>query len=357
MSKLQELGGGQGYLKAGFLGFAGSGKTYTSMLLALGLRKHLKLPGAIAMFDTEAGSEYVAQIVKRETGKALLGIRSRSLGDLIDVGKECEKTGVSVLVADSMTHVWRELCDSYLKAVNDARAQKNLGPRTRMEFQDWGPIKDKFGRWTEFYLNSRLHVIVAGRAGHEYDYEDNEETGKKELIKTGVRMKTEGEFGFEPSLLVEMDRIQVRDAGKLTGRVIRQATIIKDRFAVIDGQQFENPGFDAFLPHVALLSPGAHSPVDVESRTAMDIDESGDAEFARERKARAILAEEIQGELVARWPGMTAEEKKGKAALLHDIFRTRSWTAVENMQSTQLREGLKRLRERLAETKTQEVVA
>ena len=52
-SRLQSLGKGQGYLKAGFLGFPKSGKTFTSFRLAFGVRKHFGLKGRIAMFDTE----------------------------------------------------------------------------------------------------------------------------------------------------------------------------------------------------------------------------------------------------------------------------------------------------------------
>jgi hypothetical protein len=53
-----------GHLKAGFLGFAKSGKTHTAVELALGTRDFLKLTGPIAMFDTERGSEYWAPRVR-----------------------------------------------------------------------------------------------------------------------------------------------------------------------------------------------------------------------------------------------------------------------------------------------------
>ena len=46
MALSQTLGKGQGHLKAGFLGFQGSGKTMTATLLAIGTRRHFKLAGA-----------------------------------------------------------------------------------------------------------------------------------------------------------------------------------------------------------------------------------------------------------------------------------------------------------------------
>jgi hypothetical protein len=47
---------------------------------------------------------------------------------------------------------------------------------------------------------------LCGRAGYEYDHEENEDGGK-DLIKIGTKMKAEGEFGFEPSLVIEMERL------------------------------------------------------------------------------------------------------------------------------------------------------
>lgn len=364
MSLLQPLGTGQGFLKAGFLGFGGGGKTYTAALLAIGTRKFFGLEGPIAMFDSEGGSEYVAPLIKRETGLDLVGVKSRSLDDLIKVGREAESGGVSVLIVDSMTHVWREVCAAYLKQVNDARKRRAermrqpFSAQTRLEFQDWGPIKDKFAVWTDLYLNSRLHVVICGRAGYEYDYEERADGTGKDLVKTGLKMKTEGEFGFEPSLLVEMERIQnVQETG---GLIVHRATVIKDRFNVLDGQSADNPTFEFFRPYLEQLTPGAHSLIDTEVKSDVGVNADGDDGWQLERKRRVILCEEIQGLLMETWPGQTAEAKQAKAKAVHDIFGTRSWTAVESRDSQALRDGLAKLRQMVApetqEEPTPEVV-
>src|SRR5262245_11780671 len=191
-SLLTTLGQGQGYLKAGFLGFQKSGKTYTAAKLAIGTRNFFALEGPIAMFDTEGGSEYIAPMIRKETGKELLGIRSRSFDDLMRVSDECAAAGVSVLLVDSVTHVWRELCDAFLKQINERLASYKppRARRRRLEFQDWAEVKGVWSRWTDYYLNSALHIIICGRAGYEYDFEENED-GKKELIKTGIKMRSE----------------------------------------------------------------------------------------------------------------------------------------------------------------------
>ena len=342
MSVLEQLGLGQGFAKVGILGFNKSGKTYTATEIAIGLFK--MLGGDIAFFDTETGSEYVAGKIRKATGKPLMGKKSRSLKDLMAVAKEMKRG--DILLVDSITHPWRELCESHLRAVNESLARKNRAPRTKLEFQDWGPIKAEWEKWTTWFLNSPVHVIICGRAGFEYDMELNEETNRKELIKTGTKMKTESEFGFEPSLLIEMERV-LETSGKSRRVTKRQAIVIGDRFDVLDGKVFLNPKFKDFEPHFKLLTPGAHSEIDTDLKSDTGVGDDGDGEWNRERKLRSIFAEEIQGLLTAHYPGQTAADKKEKADLLWDTFHTRSWTAVENTDSKRLKDGLSRLRFKL----------
>ncbi len=343
MSILKPLDNEQGWLKAGFLGFQKSGKTHTATLLACGTRKHFKMKGPVAMFDSETGSGYVAEMVQKETGQKLIGVRARSFRALMDMARECEKEKVAVLIVDSVTHVWRELCDSYLAQLNDKRKNKNLYPLQKLEFQHWSSVKGLWAEWSDFYLNSPLHIIICGRAGYEYDMEKNDETGRKELVKTGIKMRVEGEFGFEPSLLIEMDREQSPD-GNGGWKIKRKATILGDRFNQIDGKECYDPTFDFFLPHVAKLVKGAHAPVDTASKTDTGADTEGNTEWERERKTRTILCEEAQGLIVSIYPGQTAKEKKLKVDLIEQCFGTRSWTAVESMESTKLRTAVDALR-------------
>ena len=78
----------QAYLKAGIMGFAGAGKTYTATDIAVGLVRHLKagaLPEGdrpIFFLDTETGSDYVATKI-RESGVELFTAKTRAFKDLI----------------------------------------------------------------------------------------------------------------------------------------------------------------------------------------------------------------------------------------------------------------------------------
>jgi hypothetical protein len=354
--QLQSFGTGQGFLKAGFFGFAGSGKTHTAMLLALELRKRLKLSGPIAIFDTEGSTEYIAARLAKETGQNPIGAKSRSLADLMDIAKQCEAGASPILIVDSATHVWREICDAYLDQVNKARNAQNRPSIQRIEFQDWANIKKVWARWTDFYLNSALHIIICGRAGFDWNFEEHEQTDgsiKKELVKTGTKMKVEGEFGFEPSLLMEMERLSVPD-DRRPGRFLQvhRATVIKDRFDLLDGKMQENPTGEWFAPHIDALVPGAINVVDTSAHTDMGVDEDGNVKVQAERRTRTKLLEEIQGEITKAWPGQSAIEKKAKVVALELCFGTKSWTAVEGMNTEKLTASLAALRLYAAETTT-----
>jgi hypothetical protein len=343
MGLMTTLGTGQGYLKAGFQGFNKSGKTFTATRLAIGTRRHFGLKGPIGFFDTEGGSEYVAATVKKDTGLDLVGKRSRSIDDLMVVTQECIDGAASVLVVDSMSHIWKDVLDSYLRKINEVRTAKGKPARSALEFQDWGPLKAKFNKFTDLYLNSPLHIIICGRAQYTYDYETNEETGKKELMKTGIKMRTEAEFGFEPSLLVEMERVQ-----NLTGegsRLVHRATVIGDRFSVLDGKTVDNPTEEFFQPYLDCLKSGAHAPIDMSPKTDPEVNGEGDSAFYAERRAKAIACEKIAAELDKAWAGTSAAAKKGRADAIDKAFGTRSWTEVEGMKIERLRDGFKAIRE------------
>jgi hypothetical protein len=221
--------------------------------------------------------------------------------------------------------------------------------RQRLEFQDWAAIKERWSQWTDFYLDSKLHIIICGRAGYDWDFEEVEDSSgnvHKELRKTGVKMKVESEFGFEPSLLVEMERVQVpSDEHKDHFAITHRATVLGDRFDAMDGATADNPDGSFFLPHLSLLVPGASNVVDTSLKTDMGVDETGDAQFQRDRKTKTKLLEEIQGEITLAYPGTTVVEKKIKVELVEACFHTKSWTAIEGMGIGQLTVGLESVRD------------
>jgi hypothetical protein len=345
VSILHDLEDDAGYLRAGIYGFGGAGKTRTAVELAIGVRDYFHLEDPIGFFDTESGVGYVSSLIKSRTGRPPRGLKSRSFSDLMQFSEECLGQ-CSVVIIDSATHVWREVVDSYMRDVNErledlATAQRRpFVPRRTMEGSDWGIVKSAWARWTDWYINAPIHVIVCGRAGYEYSDREDEE-GNTESVKVGTKMKAESEFAFEHALLVEMQRIQRFDGDHT---FLHRATIVKDKFdGCLDGKQMEDPTFAFFAPHVARLKPAGHKLVDLAVKTHHSL--GGDSGWHREKQARAIVSEEIDGELQRAHPGQTAVEKQARRDLLEKVFGTVSWTAIsESTHSDRLRRGLAELR-------------
>ncbi len=323
------------YLKAGFLGFQGSGKTYTAVMLMIGLIEYLRKLGRpeaekpVYFLDTETGFDYVKRHFDNHNIKTRVA-RTRAFADLKPAILEAEASGVG-LIQDSASHYWTEFMESYMKKTN----------RKFIQFEDWRFLKKEWNNsFSTLYVNSKLHFIVCGRAGYEYDYHTDEESGKRELEKTGVKMKTESEFGYEPSLLVLMER----NVDTRTNDVHRAAHVIKERNSVIDGKTFQFAApkdkddgdtsvivFNAFLPHIKLLNIGGeHIGVDASRNSeSMIPGPEGKPEWQHRKEQIVIMLDEI-GELVKKHHGgMSEDAKKVRGDVLEKHFGTRSWKRIE----------------------------
>lgn len=348
MSLLQPATNRSAFVKAGFLGFGGSGKTTTAALLAIGLAVKYGKKKAVAMLDTETGSDFLIPLFA-EHGIAFYPVKSRSFKDLLTVFAEGADMADVVLV-DSVTHVWRQLCDDYQKAKN----------RKRLSFKDWAPLKQEWGRFTDAYVNCPNHAIICGRAGFDWDFAEDDD-GDKELIKTGIKMKSEGETGYEPSLLIEMQRQRRYDFDEKDPRThgwMNRAIVLKDRAMQLNGAMKDFGGelgaptswgpVLAFIePHIARLNiGGAHLGVDA-ARNAESLFESEGNRHDR-AKAVQITLELIKDSMIEGQIGGTGKkEKEEQIKHLQLALGTSSWTAIEGMRLEDLDRGLHALRKNL----------
>lgn len=323
------------YLKMGIMGFAGSGKTYTAAEIAIGMVQHLRkhnLPGhdkPIFFLDTETGSDWIKPKVEA-AGIELHTAKTKAFTDLTSAMREAPGNA-SILIIDSITHFWVEFTEAYQKVKNRKRG---------LEFQDWAYLKKHWrANFTEPFVNSPLHIIICGRAGYEYDHY-TDEAGKRQIEKSGIKMKAEGELGFEPSILVMMDREQDLD----TKRITHVATVMKDRRSdgkTLDGKTIQSPKFKDFLPHVEYLNlGGVQLGVDASRNSEGSIEPDT---FDRKRTDREIVLELIQN-LGTKHFSASHDDKKRKLDLLDAAFGTTSWTAIEKRISLdELREGYDRM--------------
>ena len=318
------------FLKMGLEGFAGGGKTFTMGRVAIGLHRRIASKKPIIIFDTETAAKFLAPQLE-EAGITVRLRPSRSVADLVETMRRMRDGAGDILLIDSLTHLWENFVESYKAKVN----------RTRLEFQDWSIIKPAWkATFSDPYVMDPYHCLFTGRAAYEYDNE-RDQHGKRQLVKSGVKMRVEGETAYEPDLLVLMDRVeQVLDSAEKT--IYRVGTILKDRSDIIDGKSFKNPSYDDFSPVVERCLAGAvKRPALVEGDTAalFKTEEDRQAFF----RARDILTEEIEGALTKAWPGQTAEAKQKRAEAAEAAFGTTSWTKIKGLGLKPLEDGKKKL--------------
>lgn len=323
MNLFQKADAGHSHLKAGIMGLAGSGKTYTASSIAIGLVGYAKERGAtvrnqVAFIDTENGAAWVMPRFK-QAGIELMVARTRALSDLRD-GIRWATENADALIIDSITHFWTIFCDEYAT---------RKGRKRGLEFSDWRAVKQDWREnFTDLYLNSPLHILMCGRQGYEYDMQVND-AGKKELVKTGVKMKAEGETGFEPSLLMQMEQEQTLKDGSVS-EIARVAYVLKDRSTFLDGKTLRNPSFKDFLPHIKTLDiGGAGVSIDTTRDNRDLLTEDGDTQWKHRQTQKEIALEEIQAELDRMFPGKTADMQTQRGDYIESVFGTRSKTAIE----------------------------
>jgi len=323
------------FLKIAFEGFAGSGKTMTAAKVAIGMHRRIESKTPIVIFDTELSSHWLKPLFEENEIDAVVK-SSRSLADLKTAMSMCRDGYSEILIIDSISAIWENFLEAYKAKIFREFKRKDLS------FADWGIIKPTWKtEFTDHFVRDTYHVLMTGRAGYEYDNELNEK-GKREIFRSGIKMKVEGETAYEPDFLVLMERFErVLTEEK---EVWREATVIKDRSRTLDGQTFRNPDYSHFAPAIELIltkpdvrssSPDADAGILIQT-------EEGRRDWMRKKD---ILLEKIEAYLVLTWPSQTAEAKQMKIGALHAGFGTTSWTEVTTRRPEELAIGLEKMSE------------
>lgn len=264
----------QAALKIGVYGPPGSGKTFTSLLLAEGLAQ--ATGKRVAYVDTERGTDfYCKEVPSRHVHPGAFdfdALYSRSLTEVLSAVKSLSADEYGVIVLDSVTHLWEAAIQAY--GGNQTRAGT-------IPMHAWGKIKKPYKDLMATLLSSPMHVLICGRQGTEYA--TDEETD--ELKAIGVKMKAEGETPYEPHILIRMEAIKPKKSMEL-------ATIVayaeKDRTGVLAGRSFVNPTFDTLCKPLLGLLGTTQAHVDSADETAVK-DAEAIAEQDRQREADSFL--------------------------------------------------------------------
>lgn len=325
-----------GFLKCGILGFSGTGKTFTSTSIAIGLQEFIKSKKPIYFIDSETGSDFVLPRFK-EAKIELRVAKTRAFKDLLSGVQEAEQNG-SILIIDSISHFWNELMQSY----------KEAHKLSRLTIRHWIELKPIWREFTELYLTSKLHIIMCGRATWEWGMEEDEE-GIEELKKIGTKMQVEKDLGYEPSLLIEIEQIKKRKGQeyKIGQPYLYRAWIVKDRFNLINAKFFDMPTFENFLPHIEALNIGGEHKA-IEKRDSKDMFKDNGSKYMKQKK-KEILLEEIKNEFFMAFPSTSAADKKKRIGLSRQLFGTDSWAKIEMMKLEELENGLKQIRKIIEE--------
>jgi hypothetical protein len=215
-------------LRLAICGPAGSGKTYSALLIAQGLGER------IAMIDTEHGSgELYAHLYDYDVASLNSPFTPTRY---IEVIQDAQKAGYDVLIIDSLSHAW-----TGQGGVLDMKDAATKASKSGNSFAAWREVTPEHNRLVETMLSVDLHLIVTMRTKTAWEVVN--EDGKARPVKIGLApVQREGlEYEFTVVLDLSVD-----------GHV---ATATKDRTSLFDGKHFV-PGNETGQELLAWLQTG-----------------------------------------------------------------------------------------------------
>ena len=322
------------YLKIGIHGLGGAGKTFTAARIALGLSKETGQGAPVAFFDTEDGSDFLIPFFEQH-GVRYVRKRSQTYKDLLAYIKLTESAGCSVLIVDSLSLVWDELVNAYLRKKG----------RERLQRFEYAPINNEWKTFVELYRAAKMHIILCGRTG--YDYKDViGDKGKIESVAYRSKIRAQKETGYEPSICIEMHAVPMSE---ITGDpqaqgIVNRCVVVKDRTDTMNGAIIDSPTYESFRPLLKAYNIGGkHVSTDTSSSSEELFDGRDDTEDEWRQK-KTILLEEIKGAIIAAgFGGQSAEALKVKTELFKRCFNSLSWKKIESMRLDELGAGYRRL--------------
>ena len=176
----------QAKIKMALQGSAGSGKTYSSLLLAKGLTGGDL--SKVAIIDTENGS---ADLYAHLGNYNVLTLKPPfSPQQYVDAIEVCEKAGIQVIIIDSISHCWDYLLDYHSSLAGNS-------------FTNWAKIKPLEKLFMDKILQCKAHVIATMRT--KQDYVLNQKDGKMVPEKVGLKSVQRDGLDYEFTLVFDVD--------------------------------------------------------------------------------------------------------------------------------------------------------
>lgn len=196
---LQQAERKQAKIKMGLMGPAGSGKTYSALLIAYGMTKDWS---KIAVIDTENHS---ADLYAHLGSFNVLALDKPFTPErYVEAIEICEKAGMQVVVTDSISHEWEGT-----GGVLDIH-----GAMMGNSFTNWAKVTPRHNDFVQKILQSPCHIIATIRS--KQDNVLSEKNGKMVPEKVGLKGVTREGLDYEFTLVFDID-------------IKHQATASKDR--------------------------------------------------------------------------------------------------------------------------------
>jgi len=200
----------QAKLRLGICGPAGSGKTYTALIVATALSDK------VAFIDTERGS---ASKYSDEFDFDVLELDEFDPRNYIEAINMAEEAGYEVLVIDSLSHAWAGK-GGVLEQVDNTAARM----RTGNSFAAWREGSKLHNELVDTILQCNMHVIATMRSKMEY-VQEKDERGKTVIRKVGMAPVQRDGMEYEFDVVGDMDQEHTLIITKTRCKVLKDAVI------------------------------------------------------------------------------------------------------------------------------------
>lgn len=306
----------QARLKVSVYGPPGSGKTFSTLLMAEGLAK--REGKRIAFVDTERGTDFYATAVPARSVHPdafdFDAIYTKSLSKVVAECRALDPKVHGVVVIDSISHLW----DSAQEAYEGKRGGKD---GDKIPFGAWSKIKKPYKDLLRFLIESQLHVFILGRQKSVFD-----EQTDGNMKKIGVAMRAEGETQYEPHICIRMEGM--KDPSRPNASLYC-ANVEKDRSGVLAGKMLLNPTFSSIEPLLSILGSEQAREEDEDERIAADGDllDEADAKTAAKAEKSSALFTTLQAKITA------ANEPAAVGAFVTEMTKQKRYLTTEHLEA------------------------
>jgi hypothetical protein len=178
----------QAVIKLALQGPAGSGKSFSSLLLANGLIGNWN---QLAVIDTENNSSHLYSHLGKFNVLSLS--EPFSPERYMEAIEECEKAGMKAIIIDSISQEWE----------GNGGIIETHGNMAGNSFTNWNKVTPRHNAFVQKMLQSPCHIIATIRSKQDYVLTDK--NGKMVPEKVGLKGVTRDGMDYEFTVVLDLD--------------------------------------------------------------------------------------------------------------------------------------------------------